>query len=168
MAITINRIVPTSDSVIVSYGVSNNINQEDFMTAVVNNIGQLINNYALVRNPKMGVDMDIIEDIVCREMNISPSSMNSKSRNRKELVPRQIAHYMAKKFTSRSLSEIGGRLGKRNHATVLHSINTVNDVWLHDPQYEDHISNIDLKLIKLKVRLDKKRLEVLINEQTSQ
>jgi len=69
-----------------------------------------------------------IEDIqraVARHFNVSRADMLSSRRTANVVRPRQIAMYLAKTLTLRSLPEIGRRFGGRDHTTVLHAVRKI-------------------------------------------
>lgn len=66
-----------------------------------------------------------IEDVigaVCNHYDVSKTDMLSARRDRKIVIPRQVAMYVARTFTLRSLPEIGRRFGGRDHTTVMHAV----------------------------------------------
>jgi chromosomal replication initiator protein len=76
-----------------------------------------------------------IEDIlktVSRHFKIPRTDLLSARRSRDIVRPRQIAMYLAKSLTSRSLPEIGRRFGGRDHTTVLHSVRKVEQLMQDD------------------------------------
>ena len=76
-----------------------------------------------------------IEDIqraVSRHYNVSRTDMLSNRRTRQIVKPRQIAMYLAKIMTPRSLPEIGRRFGGRDHTTVLHAVRKVESMIAED------------------------------------
>ncbi|MCD7058526.1 chromosomal replication initiator protein DnaA [Pelagibacterium xiamenense] len=76
-----------------------------------------------------------IEDIlriVARHYNVRRTDLLSSRRSRDVVRPRQIAMYLAKALTSRSLPEIGRRFGGRDHTTVLHSVRKVEQLMRDD------------------------------------
>tara|TARA_Y100000815_G_scaffold178577_1_gene162701 strand:+ start:36801 stop:38426 length:1626 start_codon:yes stop_codon:yes gene_type:complete len=78
-----------------------------------------------------------IEDIqraVSRHYNVSRTDMLSNRRTRQIVKPRQIAMYLAKMMTPRSLPEIGRRFGGRDHTTVLHAVRKVESMIADDGQ----------------------------------
>jgi chromosomal replication initiator protein len=78
-----------------------------------------------------------IEDIqraVSRHYNVSRTDMLSNRRTRVIVKPRQIAMYLAKMMTPRSLPEIGRRFGGRDHTTVLHAVRKVEGMIAEDGQ----------------------------------
>ena len=76
-----------------------------------------------------------ITEAVCKTFKCSKGDLMLKSREREIAFPRQICHYYARKLTTLSLSKVGSRLGKKNHATVLHSCKTYQGLIDTDPKY---------------------------------
>ena len=66
-----------------------------------------------------------IQRIVGRHYNVSRSDLLSARRTANVVRPRQIAMYLAKTLTLRSLPEIGRRFGGRDHTTVLHAVRKI-------------------------------------------
>ena len=59
--------------------------------------------------------------------------MHSPRRSRSIARPRQVAMYLAKSITTRSLPEIGRKFGGRDHTTVIHAIKTIEEIMANDP-----------------------------------
>ncbi len=85
------------------------------------------------------VHIDDILKIVSRHFKIAKTEILSARRSRDVVRPRQIAMYLAKSLTSRSLPEIGRRLGGRDHTTVLHSVRKVQQLMKNDGQLQQEI-----------------------------
>jgi chromosomal replication initiator protein len=68
------------------------------------------------------VKIEDIQRVVARQYNVSRSDLLSSRRTANVVRPRQIAMYLAKTLTLRSLPEIGRRFGGRDHTTVLHAV----------------------------------------------
>ncbi len=68
------------------------------------------------------VSIKTIQKTICRYFGISQIELLSERRERAIVRPRQIAMYLAKTLTLRSLPDIGRRFGGRDHTTVLHAI----------------------------------------------
>ena len=68
------------------------------------------------------ITVDKIQNVVSNYFNISLNEMLSQRRSRPLARPRQIAMYLAKSITSRSLPEIGRKFGGRDHTTVMLSL----------------------------------------------
>ncbi len=81
------------------------------------------------------VKIEDIQRVVARQYNVSRSDLLSSRRTANVVRPRQVAMYLAKTLTLRSLPEIGRRFGGRDHTTVLHAVRKIeglvgNDVTL--------------------------------------
>jgi chromosomal replication initiator protein len=87
----------------------------------------------LVRNhePKR-VKIDDIQKLVASHYNISRADILSSRRTANVVRPRQIAMYLSKVLTLRSLPEIGRRFGGRDHTTVLHAVRKVEELAAKD------------------------------------
>jgi chromosomal replication initiator protein len=78
------------------------------------------------------VRIEDILKIVSRHYKVPRNELLSARRSRDVVRPRQIAMYLAKALTSRSLPEIGRRFGGRDHTTVLHSVRKVEQMIKDD------------------------------------
>ena len=88
----------------------------------------------------------MIEDIqrmVANHFSISKSDLVSQRRTRAIVRPRQIAMYLCKTMTPRSLPEIGKRFGGRDHTTVIHAVQKVEQLMGEDRTFSD-----DVELLK--------------------
>ncbi len=99
----------------------------------------------IVQTPQNEITVTKIAKVVCDYFKISQEQMSSKSRKREVAQARQIAMYLSRTLTNTSLSYIGSQIGGRDHATVLHSFNTVNDLLDTDRTFKKYIT--DLKRI---------------------
>ncbi|MGV8948102.1 MAG: chromosomal replication initiator protein DnaA [Candidatus Paracaedibacter sp.] len=83
-----------------------------------------------------------IEDIqkrVAEYYGIKISDMQSARRSQNVARPRQVAMYLAKTLTSRSLPEIGRKFGGRDHTTVLHAVRKVQEVKTQDREFSEDL-----------------------------
>ncbi|HEV2559586.1 MAG TPA: chromosomal replication initiator protein DnaA [Microvirga sp.] len=98
----------------------------------------------LVRNrePKR-VKIEDIQKLVASRYNVSRSDILSERRTAAVVRPRQIAMYLSKVLTLRSLPEIGRRFGGRDHTTVLHAVRKIEKAI-----GEDHTLNDEVELLK--------------------
>lgn len=87
--------------------------------------------------PKVRIE-DILK-IVSRHFKVARTDLLSSRRSRDVVRPRQIAMYLAKSLTSRSLPEIGRRFGGRDHTTVLHSVRKVEQMMRDDSDLTQEI-----------------------------
>lgn len=85
-----------------------------------------------------------IEDVqrkVAERYNIRVSEMTSKRRERSVARPRQIAMYLAKNLTTKSLPDIG-RAFDRDHTTVIHAVKTIEEMCLKDAAFKAEIDSL--------------------------
>ena len=94
----------------------------------------------LVRNrePKR-VKIEDIQKLVASRYNVSRSDILSERRTAAVVRPRQIAMYLAKVLTLRSLPEIGRRFGGRDHTTVLHAVRKIEKAIGEDNVLQDEV-----------------------------
>ena len=94
------------------------------------------------------ITVDKIQNIVSNYFNIALSEMLSQRRSRPLARPRQIAMYLAKKMTTRSLPEIGRRFANRDHTTVIHAVKTISRLAEQDDEMKKNISQIKSLLLE--------------------
>jgi chromosomal replication initiator protein len=85
------------------------------------------------------VRIEDIQRVVARHYNVSKADLLSSRRTRTIVRPRQIAMYLAKVLTPRSLPEIGRRFGGRDHTTVLHAVRKIEELISGDHTLADEI-----------------------------
>ena len=78
------------------------------------------------------VTIDEIQKRVAEHFNIKTAEMQSSRRARIVARPRQVAMYLAKQLTSRSLPEIGRKFGGRDHTTVIHAVKKIEELSASD------------------------------------
>lgn len=88
----------------------------------------------LLRAHDRRITIDEIQRKVAEHFNLRLSDMHSSRRARNVARPRQIAMYLAKQLTSRSLPEIGRKFGGRDHTTVMHAVRKVEELIDGDAQ----------------------------------
>ncbi len=92
-------------------------------------------------NKKMTIEE--IQKKVADHYNIRLTDMHSPRRSRSVARPRQVAMYLAKFITSRSLPEIGRKFGGRDHTTVMHAVKKIEELKQEDTNF-----NEDIELLK--------------------
>ncbi|KPL52602.1 chromosomal replication initiator protein DnaA [Prosthecomicrobium hirschii] len=88
------------------------------------------------------VKIEDIQRIVCKQYNVSKADLLSSRRTRTVVRPRQIAMYLSKTLTPRSLPEIGRRFGNRDHTTVLHAVRKIEDMIKTDRAFQDEVDGL--------------------------
>lgn len=87
--------------------------------------------------------VDRIQRSVCEAFSISLTDMSSKRRARAVARPRQVAMYLSKKLTKRSLPDIGRRFGGRDHTTVMHAVKRITQLRGDDATFDAQIRAVE-------------------------
>lgn len=96
----------------------------------------------MVDKPVLEHDFYSVIEVVCDKLKIESSQVYRRRRLRNVVMARQISMYMIKKATNASLKDIGEHFGGFDHTTVVHSMNTVEDLIDSDPDYRETINKI--------------------------
>ena len=102
---------------------------------------RIIKRAVKVDNHPLTID-DILEQ-VCTHYGVSQQSVYSKSRKREFVQVRQIAMYLAQKYTKMPASRIGQLIGGRDHSTVLHSCSAVEQRLKVDKAFLEELNSIE-------------------------
>jgi chromosomal replication initiator protein len=97
----------------------------------------------LLRANDRKVTIEEIQKKVAEHFNIRFADMHSARRARAVARPRQVAMYLSKQLTSRSLPEIGRKFGGRDHTTVMHAVRKIDELRATDSSF-----NEDIELLK--------------------
>ena len=92
------------------------------------------------------VKIEDIQRVVARQYNVSRADLLSSRRTANVVRPRQVAMYLAKTLTLRSLPEIGRRFGGRDHTTVLHAVRKIENLVGNDAMLADEIEVLKRQL----------------------
>ncbi len=93
----------------------------------------------LLRSNDRRVTIEEIQKRVSEHFNIKQSEMHSARRSRAIARPRQVAMYLAKQLTARSLPEIGRKFGGRDHTTVMHAVKKVDELRQEDSSFAEDV-----------------------------
>jgi chromosomal replication initiator protein len=93
----------------------------------------------LLRANDRRVTIEEIQRKVAEHFNIKIAEMQSARRARAVARPRQVAMYLAKQLTSRSLPEIGRKFGGRDHTTVMHAVRKVEELRSTDASFSEDV-----------------------------
>ncbi len=92
------------------------------------------------------VRIEDIQRVVARQYNVSRADLLSSRRTANVVRPRQVAMYLAKILTLRSLPEIGRRFGGRDHTTVLHAVRKIETLAGNDSAFAEEIEALKRQL----------------------
>jgi chromosomal replication initiation ATPase DnaA len=80
-----------------------------------------------------------IQETVCKEFGLEAFDMRSPSRSRRVARPRQVALYLARTLTNRSLPEIARYFGDRDHTTILHGVRRIPELMRQHPGFAEQV-----------------------------
>jgi len=94
----------------------------------------------------MRLTVDKIQRAVAEEFGITLNDMTSKRRARDIARPRQVAMYLCKRLTKRSLPDIGRRFGGRDHTTVMHAVKRIDQLRAEDVNFNTRVETVENSL----------------------
>ncbi len=101
---------------------------------------------SVVINVKSPISIEEIQHIVCDYFNIPDDLIRAKTRKQEVVNSRQIAMYLVKELTNSSLKTIGLHFGGRDHSTVIHSCQTVEEQLKINQRFRDTVHQIKRKI----------------------
>lgn len=93
----------------------------------------------LLRSNERIVTIDDIQKKVANRYNVKVSDMSSERRLRAVARPRQIAMYLSKMLTPKSLADIGKKFGKKDHTTVIHAVRKIEQLIAEDVDVREEV-----------------------------
>ncbi|MFM9945965.1 MAG: chromosomal replication initiator protein DnaA [Bacteroidia bacterium] len=99
-----------------------------------------------VKHSSREVSIDYIQKLVTEFYGLSVDQLKSKTRKREIVQARQISMYYAKSMTKASLKSIGTYFGGRDHSTVIHACQTVNDLMDTDKKFKNDVEEIGKRI----------------------
>lgn len=101
----------------------------------------------LLRANDRRVTIDEIQRKVAEHYNLKLADLFSERRARAVARPRQVAMYLCKKLTPRSLPEIGRKFGGRDHTTVMHAVKKIEELMQEDGSFKDEVDLVRRALV---------------------
>lgn len=99
---------------------------------------------SLKENP--AITIEYIVEVVSQYYNLNPEDITSKKRPREISYPRQIVMYLCRTLTDMSLPQIGNKLGKRDHTTIIHGYEKIQSEMKTDPVLMNTIATLARKI----------------------
>jgi len=96
----------------------------------------------VVERKNTEVDFNRIVKCVCKHYSLNKEQIFSKNRNKELVLARQVAMYLMKKITDKSLRDIGDFLGGRDHSTVKHALNRIDRYSKLNPDFNTTLKRI--------------------------
>lgn len=105
---------------------------------------QILKNF--VKNASKEISIEYIQKLVCDFFGITVDQVKSKTRKREIVQARQISMYFSKDLTKSSLKTIGMHFGGRDHSTVIHACQTVNDLIETDKKFKSDVEELSKRI----------------------
>ena len=89
---------------------------------------------------------ELIIEVVAEHFGVSPEDITSKKRNSEFVQPRQVVMYLCRKLTDTSYVNIGKLLGKKDHTTIIHGVNKIEDELKNNDELASKVETIKKKI----------------------
>ena len=99
------------------------------------------------------LSIEVVQKAAAEFYSLGVNDLKGKKRNQKVVYPRQIAMFICREMTDYSTTEIGEAFGGRDHTTVMHSIQKIQDLLISDPTLDSTIENIKRQVKELSTKL---------------
>ncbi len=99
----------------------------------------------IVKEIQADVSVDFIQKTVADFFKVELETMKSKLKKREIVIPRQTAMYFCKRYTQLTLALIGENFGGRDHSTVIHALESVEDMMKTDANYKNSVEELTKK-----------------------
>ena len=92
------------------------------------------------------ISIEYITKIVCESFGVEENKVREKNRRKEVVMARQVAMYLSKKLTRSSLKTIGLHFGGRDHSTVIHAFNSIDNLMNEDEHLKETVDTIRNKI----------------------
>ncbi|NQZ77606.1 MAG: chromosomal replication initiator protein DnaA [Ekhidna sp.] len=100
----------------------------------------------IVKEIDSEVGIDYIQKTVSEYFHVGQEDLKAKTRKKEIVIARQVAMYFSKDYTNHSLKSIGYHFGGRDHSTVIHALQSVNDMMDTDSKFRYSVDELKKKL----------------------
>ena len=100
----------------------------------------------IVKEIQSDVSVDFIQKTVADYFKVDIELLKAKVKKREIVIPRQLAMYFCKRYTQLTLALIGENFGGRDHSTVIHALESVEDMMKTDPNFKNSVEELSKKL----------------------
>jgi chromosomal replication initiator protein len=100
----------------------------------------------IIKEIQSDVSVDFIQKTVSEYFKVDLESLKSKIKKREIVIPRQVAMYFCKRYTQLTLALIGENFGGRDHSTVIHALESVEDMMKTDANFKLSVDELGKKL----------------------
>lgn len=95
---------------------------------------------------QVNISIEYITNSVCKHFDVDENKVREKNRKKEVVIARQVAMYLSKKLTKSSLKTIGLHFGGRDHSTVIHAYNSVEEMIKEDKQFKQTVDELRNKI----------------------
>ncbi|EKU93749.1 Chromosomal replication initiator protein DnaA [Alloiococcus otitis] len=95
---------------------------------------------------KENLSIPTIQQKVCKHFGITLAEMKGKKRTKHIVIPRQVAMYLSREYTTSSLPKIGKEFGGKDHTTVIHAHEKIQKLMKEDPDLKQDIADLEKQL----------------------
>lgn len=99
-----------------------------------------------VKNMSREVSIDFIQKAVCDYFDVPVDKLKEKTRKRQVVQARQLSMFLSKNFTKHSLKAIGKHFGGRDHSTVIHSCQAIQNLMDTDSKFKESVDDLQKKI----------------------
>ncbi|MFP4288087.1 MAG: chromosomal replication initiator protein DnaA [Bacteroidota bacterium] len=145
IANSITNNIREMEGALISILAQSSMNKKQITLDLANSVIQ-----KFVKSAPKEITVEYIQKIVGEYLKIPIEKINSNTRKREVVQARQLAMFFSKSYTKYSLAAIGKKLGKKDHATVLHACKTVKNLCDTNRNYKKSFDELD-NLIKIKL-----------------
>jgi chromosomal replication initiator protein len=140
MAYTVDTNVRELEGILISLIAHASLNRVDISLELAKTV---IKNF--IKDIETEVGIDFIQKSVADYHGIQVDELKAKTRKKEIVIARQVAMYFCKEFTNHSLKSIGYHFGGRDHSTVIHAVQTVNDIMETDTAFRNAVNELKKK-----------------------
>lgn len=141
VAYNINTNIRELEGALISLLAQSSLNKKDIDLDLAKKI---IKNF--VKSVSREVSIDYIQKTVCEYFDIPIEKLKEKTRKRSIVQARQLSMFLAKNYTKNSLKVIGKHFGGRDHSTVIHSCQAIQNLLDTDPDFKENVDDIQKKI----------------------
>ncbi|MGB1248194.1 MAG: chromosomal replication initiator protein DnaA [Chitinophagales bacterium] len=141
VAYNINTNIRELEGALISLLAQSSLNKKEIDLDLAKKI---IKNF--VKSVSREVSIDYIQKTVCEYFDVPLEKLKEKTRKRQIVQARQLSMYLAKNFTKNSLKVIGKHFGGRDHSTVIHSCQAIQNLLDTDTDFKDNVEDIQKKI----------------------
>ncbi len=145
IANTIDTNIREMEGAMISILAQSSMNKKEINIDLANSVLQ-----KFVKSTPREITIEHIQKTVGEYFSIPIDKINSSTRKREIVQARQLAMFFSKAYTKHSLASIGTKLGKKDHATVLHACKTVKNLCDTDRDFKKHFDEIE-NMLKIKL-----------------